>query len=274
MPGKRLNLAAKLNRRRLRVESTLLVCVTTCGRPELLGDCLVPLRQCLSEVRGVDLVVAVDGLSAPGNWESLVLAQSLGIACVVADHSEGVGVSKNRVVALLGGYDYYFFIDDDVTVISERLFPGHVELFLESGIHHFSLHDPARLQGELAPAKTKSCAVIRHALYGGAAVNFFTRQALQAAGGWHWLFSKLRRGGHTEHSYRIYRAGLCPAPFNFAEGLIDCCIWNNPPSVISATGSGAKVGKNRLYEIENRLIEDALEWIPFTAAAPGKLIKA
>ena len=195
----------------------------------------------------------------------------MGVSCVVADYPEGVGVSKNRVINLIAGYDYYFFIDDDTLVLSSRLFSEHLKLHLETGIHHFSLHHPQRLLDEIATSTT-SGGIIRHAMYGGAAVNFFTRHALQVVGGWHPLFAKSRRGGHTEHSYRIYRAQLSPAPFNLVDGLVDSCIWNDPTSVIGAGYSGFTVGENKLFDLENSLIEANIKWMPFGSGAKGRLV--
>ena len=110
-----------------------------------MREYLVQLVDCVGKINGIDLVVAIDGLSASGNPQSLELALSLGVGCVVADYSEGVGISKNRVITLLGGYDYYFFIDDDVAVRSSRLFSEPGKFHLETGIHHFSLHHPQLL---------------------------------------------------------------------------------------------------------------------------------
>ncbi len=261
-----------LNAETISPNTEILVAITTCSRPDSIRSHLAQLIQCVNDVDGADLIVAVDGLSEQGNQQSLDFALPMGVNCVVSDHSEGVGISKNRVVALLGGYDYYFFLDDDVEVLSSRLFSEHVDLHLETSIHHFSLHHPERLLDEVSSTATANGGVIRHAMYGGAAVSFFTRKALQCVGGWHPSFAKIRRGGHTEHSYRIYRAQLCPAPFNLFDSLVGTCSWNDPPSVVNAGRTGYKVGENRLFELENELIAEKITSMPFSASSIGRLV--
>ncbi|WDE14292.1 hypothetical protein [Thalassomonas haliotis] len=252
---------------------SVLVALTTCARPALIAKNLPPLQSLLQHLPGFDLVLAIDGLSLLANRETLQLAQQLGVNCVIADFPEGVGVAKNRVVSLFGDYDFYFFIEDDVEVQSSELFTCHLNAYEKTGIHHFSLHEPSRLLEEEQPSfllcekgiKQK----IRHALFGSAQVNFFSRQALVRVGGWHRRFSLLRRGGHTEHSYRIYHAGLIPAPFNYIDDLSNSCCWHNPPSIVSCAGHA--VAANRLFEIENDLIRQQLGPQAWYARYPGRL---
>ena len=251
--------------------SQTLIAVTTCGRPNLVGLYLDHIARCVREVDRVDLVLAIDGLSQAGNEESLEIALSYGVDCIVSAEAEGVGVAKNRVVGLLGGYAYYFFIDDDVEVLTSQLFSEHLSLHSKTGIHHFSLHDPRRLLDEGSPTRARDGEMIRHAMYGGAAVNFITRAALQCVGGWHACFAQLRRGGHTEHSYRIYRSGLCPAPFNLIDGLVESCVWRDPRPVVSY--NVLDVGANGLFAIENDLISQQIRWHPFCAGSPGELVR-
>jgi hypothetical protein len=255
---------------RINDQAKILVVVTTCSRPRLAKMHLEAAVRYLREIDNTDFVLAIDGLSAAGNKETLEVARSAGVNCVISERPEGVGISKNRVMGLLGGYDYYFFLDDDVEVRSSRLFSEHIELCHETGIHHFCLHDPNRLVQEKASTHLANGQKIRHAMYGGAAVNFFTREALERVGGWHLAFAKLRRGGHTEHSYRIHRSGLCPAPFNLADRLADSCIWKNPSSVISPRS--AKAVASGIFELERDLITEQIEWYPFCAGSPGRLV--
>ena len=250
----------------------ILVAITTCSRPDSIRANLAQILRCVKEVGRADLTVAVDGLSVPGNQKSLDFALSMGISCVVSDHPEGVGISKNRVVALLGGYEFYFFVEDDVEVLSSRLFSEHVNLHLESGIHHFSLHHPDRLLDGVSSTTLASGSTIQHAMYGSAQVSFFTRTALQRVGGWHPAFASLRRGGHTEHSYRIYRSQLCPAPFNLSESLLDACTWSNPPHVVDPRDTGYALAENRLFELENELIEKKIAFMPFSATSAGRMV--
>ncbi len=261
-----------LNEARLDPRATTLVCMTTCSRPELVGTNLPALIASAREAGDSDVLLAIDGIAEHGNPETLDLALGLGVPCVTSDRAEGVGVSKNRVLSLLGGYSYYFFIDDDTEVQSSRAITTHIALHEETGIHHFSLQNPERLLEELNPTTTDSGFVIRHAKFGGGAFNFFTRTALATVGGWHSSFARLRRGGHTEHSYRVFRAGLCPSPFNVVEELMATCRWTDPPSVVSIGQLKQPIAGNHLFELENDLIAQSLTWEPFEAESPGRLV--
>ncbi|MEM7428895.1 MAG: hypothetical protein AAF441_22640 [Pseudomonadota bacterium] len=259
-----------LNREKLSGGADALIVVTTCSRPDLLKRHLAGLRDKIRDLECADLLVAIDGLSVPGNQESLEAVRALGVGALVAEHSEGVGVSKNRVVGQLGGYSHYFFLDDDVEVLSPTLFSDHMEISGSTGIHHFSLHDDSRLAQEMPSSELPDGRMIRHAMYGGAAVNYFTAHALECVGGWHPAFAKLRRGGHTEHSYRVFRAGLAPAPFNFVEALAETCAWHNPPSVVSP--KTAEVADTGVFQLEEDLMAQEIDWHPFSASHPGTLV--
>ena len=259
-----------------------LVALTTCGRPALVAKNLPALNARLKPLPGFDLILVIDGLSLAANRETLRLAGQMGINCVIADHPEGVGVAKNRVMSLFGDHDFYFFIEDDVEVLSTELFTGHISAYEQTGIHHFSLHEASRLLDELPPSYFPAASplpgentgqaakkMIRHARFGSAQVNFFSQQALATVGGWHRQFSLLRRGGHTEHSYRVFNAGLTPAPFNYIDHLSSSCCWHNPPSIVSCRDY--PVGANRLFEIENSLISQQLGPQSWYAKYPGRL---
>lgn len=249
----------------------VLVVVTTCSRPHFIQANLENLAGFVNEITDADIAVAIDGLSMQGNQQTLDYCLSKGVTCIFSEVSEGVGVSKNRVVALLGGYEYYFFIEDDVEVLTSRLFTGHLNLFAETDIHHFSLHPRDRLLDLVGSTWTAEGDVL-HAMYGSAQVNFFTREALLRAGGWHPVFARLRRGGHTEHSYRVFRAKLCPAPFNLSLKLLETCRWNEPPHVVDPEDTGYQLGENYLFKIENELIEKELTFVPYSADSTGQRI--
>jgi hypothetical protein len=111
---------------------------------------------------------------------------------------------------------------------------------------------------------------IIHALYGSAQLSFFTRTALAAAGGWHPDFASRRRGGHTEHSYRVYRNGLAPAPFNIAEGCLGDLGWGNPPSVVSP--DGLPITSDGIFTAEQELIDRRLKHFPLATLSPFRLV--
>lgn len=258
---------------KLSPQSNILVAINTCNRPQLLRENLKLLRQALNRLPGqgqdIDLVVSIDGMEMSSNQQAKQMALDMQVSCIVSDKPEGVGVSKNRVFKLLSDYDYYFFLEDDVKILDAQVFYQHIELFEQTGIHHFSLHEPERLIDLSEPTQIEQHKSIIHAQYGSAQFNFFTREALTTVGGFHRSFAKIRRGGHTEHSYRIYRAGLTPAPFNYAQHLASMCRWSNPPTVVIPHGH--KVASNRLLEVENALIEQHLGQQPWFAQYQGHL---
>lgn len=237
-----------------------LVVITTCNRYKLFRLNLSKIVGFLKNKNRYDLVVAIDGMESSENHFSLQYAQSIGVACVVGDKQEGVGISKNRVVSLLPDYDFYFFIEDDVEVMGPRVFDEHLNVARVSNIHHFSLHHPSRLWQQILSSDFHGLGVI-HTLFGSAQLNFFTGHALRTVGGWHKDFATLRRGGHTEHSYRVYRNGLAPAPFNFIEDLAKHCVWHDPEHVV--WNKGVPQEDNGIYTIEAELIDKKLPKQPF-----------
>src|SRR5262249_55819252 len=120
---------------------------------------------------------------------------------------EGVGVSKNRVLDRFPDFNYYFFIEDDVELVDPSAFRAQIEVAVASGIHHFSLFEARGIRKPQSESSVAGRRVV-HAGFGGADFNFFTREGLQRVGGWHPVFARYRRGGHTEHSYRFPRVGL------------------------------------------------------------------
>jgi hypothetical protein len=251
-----------------RLDAQALISITTCDRSPLVRA-FVPAfhRFCLGNPR-FDLLLSIDGAAFGSNPDSLAFARERGIAFLVSRIPEGVGISKNRVVARLGGYTYYFFVEDDVELLDPRVFDTHIRLSEESGIHHFSLHERARIRHVISTTECQGTKII-HALYGSAQLSFFTRTALVAAGGWHPDFASRRRGGHTEHSYRVYRNGLAPAPFNIAEGCLGDLAWANPPSVVS--DCGRPITSNGILTAEQELIDRRLKHLPLATPSRFRL---
>ena len=76
------------------------------------------------------------------------------------------GSSKNRVLERFPDFDYYFFLEDDVELVDERVFPAHVELSRATGIHHFTLFQRGGIRQ--AHRASRRCRIrILHGLYGG-----------------------------------------------------------------------------------------------------------
>jgi glycosyltransferase involved in cell wall biosynthesis len=232
-----------------------LICVTTCERSAYLRRCLPHLAQACAADRRFSLLVSVDG-SDPA---TLQFCERWGIPVIHSEAREGVGMSKNRALALFGEFDHYFFIEDDVELLDASVFPQHIAAARASGIHHFSLFRRTGIR-----KRTHSSTVgdwhITHCLLGSASFNFFTAAGLRRVGGWHPRFAEFRRGGHTEHSYRLVRAGLAPAPFNLIGELHDACIWHIPPSVTS--WQGVAVDADEIAAPERELMAEELDYVP------------
>jgi hypothetical protein len=232
-----------------------LVCITTCRRAQLLRRYLPHFARMADEDDRFALVVSLDG----GDYETRVFCDEWEVPLIHSDTREGVGMAKNRVLERWPGLDYYFFVEDDVELVDSGLFPAHVELFQASGIHHFSLFQRGTLRrttGESVAAGRR----VRHGMLGGGQFGFYTGAGLQKVGGWHPRFAEYRRWGHTEHSYRFYRAGLTPAPFNIAESLSDACIWHHPPPVHRV--QGVPTDETQLPLAERELIDLELAHVP------------
>jgi hypothetical protein len=239
-----------------------LVAFTTADRARWVRRCLPHLaRACGTDPR-LDLMVALDG----DDGATREFCTEWAVSLLYSDTREGVGLSKNRVLESFPGYDYYFFLEDDVEVLDGAVFRRHVELMQASGVQHMSLFDPAgarELVGETVAAGQR----IVHYRYGHADLNAFTRQGLERVGGWHPAFAQYRRWGHTEHSYRFPRNDLAPAGFNVAVDLADMCIWHSPPSVTPWVGL-AKVDGDGIAEPERELMAQELAHVPLQTLAP------
>ncbi|MFL5823479.1 MAG: glycosyltransferase family 2 protein [Solirubrobacteraceae bacterium] len=238
-----------------------LVCITTCDRLHHLERYLPHFARACHRDPRLSLIVSLDGAdpatrSFCGRWE---------VPLVHSDEREGVGLSKNRVLARFPDFDYYFFIEDDTELADGSVFAQHVSAARASGIHHFSLFDPDELK-KRTHVSALSGWRIAHGLYGGARFSFFTAEALRRVGGWHPGFAAFRRWGHTEHSYRVFRAGLAPAPFNVIDGLQATCIWHfRPPG---ARDPDMPVDTDGIAAPERQLMDQHLTQVPVETLSP------
>ena len=208
-----------------------------------------------------DFVVSLDG-SDP---ETIAYCDTYGIPLLFSEENEGVGISKNRVIQSFPDYDYYFFIEDDAELLNPEVFDIHIALSKRTGIPHFSLFDRDRIR-EIRKIREVDGYHIIGALYGGAPFNFFTREGLAKVGGFHTEFAKYKRFGHTEHSYRFYRAGLSEYPFQIIEECIRGYIgWHEPTSRIKLNVAASE---NRLFVGEEELIAQKLTCFPLQTLSP------
>jgi hypothetical protein len=241
-----------------------LVCITTCNRVSYLRRYAPHFARFCQDDERFSLLVSLDGDDRP----TIDFCAEWDLPLVYSDEREGVGLSKNRVLERFPDFDYYFFLDDDVELIDGSVFPAHVELARASNIHHFSLFKRGTVRqptGESVVAQHH----IRHGLFGGGQFNFYTGEGLRQVGGWHPLFAQYRRWGHTEHSYRFFRAGLAPAPFNVSEELSRTCIWHYPPT--TSRVEGVTVDADQIAQPERALIDEALVHVPVQTIAAHHL---
>lgn len=238
-----------------------LICITTCQRLENLRRYLPQYAGfCAGDPR-FQLVVALDGT----DLGYLRFCEEWEVPLVYADEREGVGISKNRVFERFPDFDYYFFVDDDVELVDGTVFPAHVEMARASAIHHFSLFERGAVRKPTGESAICGLRVV-HGLFGGGQFSFFTGDGLKQVGGWHTRFAEFRRWGHTEHSYRFFRAGLAPAPFNVAADLASACIWHYPPAVTRVPG--APTDEDQIAAPERELIDRQLRHVPFRTLSP------
>lgn len=231
------------------------MCITTCQRVRYVRRYLPHFaRACVEDPR-YSLLVSLDGVDA----ETIRFCDEWEVPLLYSDEQEGVGISKNRVLERFPEFDYYFFIEDDVELLDASVLRTHVAISQQSGIHHLSLFERGGLRRPTGESIVAGNRVI-HGLFGGADVNFFTGVGLRQVGGWHPDFAEYRCGGHTEHSYRFFRVGLAPAPFNFAVDLSDAFIWHTPPSV--TRHDTAPVDADQILVAERELIDRELRHVP------------
>jgi len=112
----------------------------------------------------------------------------------------GVAGNKNRLFFQLQDCDFIFMADDDVLVSS-----GFEEIYLKafkaSGIHHFTYSPPGKHWGRCLGETIFGEVVIQHTRLDGGAFSFYTKEVLDACGGYNsW--------SHRDHSERIWRCGL------------------------------------------------------------------
>ncbi|MBW2978459.1 glycosyltransferase family 2 protein [Candidatus Woesearchaeota archaeon] len=236
-----------------------LICITTCNRLEEVKKFSKDYINFCKKNKNFDFLLSVDG-SKGINKKIIEFSNKNNIPCLYSRKRGGVGLSKNRVFKTFKNYDYYFFVEDDVELLDDTIFNTHIKLSLKTKIPHFSLHPVERLLDVVNKLKIDDKIIIQ-AMYGSAQFNFFTRSVLLKVGGWHTIFAKYKRYGHTEHSYRIFRKGLCPTPFNLIENCIKCIKEHKIPPVTKI--KDVEVTKKRIVKIEQDLIDKKIKYFPF-----------
>ena len=230
-----------------------LIAITTCNRLSELKKNVIPFIQFCHSNPSFDFVVALDGTED----DYIAFCDEYSIPLIHSDEREGVGLSRNRVYTQFPDYDYYFFLDDDLELLDGSVFQDAIDLSKTTGYHHFS---PSHTVGILKKERVAGHTVI-HTKFGGGYLLMYTGECLKKIGGWHTLFAKYKRYGHTEHTYRAYFQKLTPSPFIYSKKFRLKVFLNSPESVTSIR---AEQNENHLIQDEQDLIDQKHSFFPFT----------
>lgn len=230
-----------------------LIAITTCNRLSELKKNIIPFLKFCKSHPNFDFVIALDGLED----DYISFCQENSIPLIYSDEREGVGLSRNRVYENFPNHDYYFFLDDDLELLDGSVFSDAIELSQLTSYSHFS---PSHTVGILKKEKIHGHTII-HTKFGGGYFLMYTGECLKKIGGWHTLFAKYKRYGHTEHSYRAYFQKLNPSPFIYSKNFKSKVFLNSPESV---TSLNAKQNENHLIQDEQDLIDQEHSFFPFT----------
>lgn len=238
-----------------------LLCITTAARPSALKAFVWDYIAFCKKHNDYDLLVSLDG-DDPATFR---FCKRHGIPLLYSHEREGVGLSKNRVLASYPEYSHYFFIEDDVQLLNPSIFDMHISAANELDLHHISSGPRERFSNLTGRAET-SVGPVLFFEYGSAALNFFTRTGIEQVGGFHTMFAKFRRFGHTEHSYRFVRSGLARSAFSAIERCFDSYIKVHDP--ISVTRVDVISTSKRIFVDEQQLIDKELTHFPVTTLSP------
>ncbi len=234
-----------------------LVCITSCNRLQEIKKYILPYIDFCNKNHEYDFLLSLDGY----DQEYLNFCNQFQIPLLYSDEREGVGLSKNRVLKKFSDYDYYFFIEDDVELFNSNIFQKYIDVSRELNFAHMIVSPPRQFIKSI----TSNDTTILLSLFGGGYFNFFTAEGIKKIGGWHTLFSKYKRYGHTEHSYRFYHQELIPAPFVVIKECLNYLIYHDPPHV---TDLNITSNQNQLIDDEQKLIDEKISFFPVTTLCP------
>lgn len=242
--------------------SRTLICITTCNRLLYLKWLLPDYLAFVQSHSNFDLIVALDG----HDEDYIAFCNAHGVPLIYSELREGVGISKNRVLEHFNNYQHYFYIDDDAELLEPNIFHEIINISKETGIPHFSQGGGFGFKEELGRLSGFKYEIIQ-SKYGSGQFSYFDGEALRKVGGWHTLFAEFKRGGHTEHSYRFYNAGLSPAPFHHIPALNDGYMnWHQPEHVTIL--KNVATSKNSRLKAEEDLIQQKLSFYPAKSLSP------
>lgn len=203
--------------------ATSLICITTCNRLEEIKKFIFPIIDFCNHNDKYDFLLSLDGNNA--DYQSF--SNQFNIPLLYSDCREGVGLAKNRVLKQFPGYDYYFFLEDDIELLNPGVFDNHIDFSKTCNTPHLSY----TVFGESTTLIVQERWHVLQGYHSGAQFSFFEAKALFKVGGWNTLFAKYKRFGHTEHSYRFYNSNLQPFPFIALKSTFSDFILHDPPHV-------------------------------------------
>lgn len=234
-----------------------LICINTCNRFDIFRFMARNYIAYCNSTENFDFLVSLDG----HNKDYIDFCAKFKIPLIYSSEREGVGLSKNRVLKTYPDYNFYFFLEDDVELLNADVFQIHIDIFNKTQLHHMSLGNKERFIEFISSEFVDKYTII-HTMYGDASFNFFSKEGLTKVGGWHTEFAKYRRFGHTEHSFRYYNTGLCPAPFNVISDLIVGYFNFHDPVSVTLFDPNI-VGSYHIAKPEEVIIEQKLPHFPF-----------
>lgn len=217
-----------------------LICITTCNRLSEVKKYIWDFLKFTNEFQDFHFLLALDGY----DQDYIDFCDEFQIPLLYSNAREGVGLSKNRVLKQFDFYDYYFFIDDDVELLNQTIFQECITIWKEYSIPH--------LCGNINHNSFKKIKHLNYSLKGGGYFSFYESSNLKEIGGWHTIFAKYKRFGHTEHSYRFYHKQKQKAPFIFDERFSKMILIHSPVSVTSY---------KEIITNDNELVQDEMELI-------------
>src|SRR5690554_3333324 len=200
-----------------------LITITTCNRLSEVKKYIWEYLSFVNANQDFHFVLALDGKEQ----SYIDFCDKYAIPLVYSEEREGVGLSKNRVLTKFPEYDYYFFVEDDVELVHEGIFNSIIK-------HHhltFYPHFCGNTKHKMIEEDIVGSTCLQFSKRGGGYFNFFSKEGQQKVGGFHTLFAKYKRFGHTEHTYRFYRANLQPAPFIFSPEWRKMILVHSPEPV-------------------------------------------
>ena len=229
-----------------------IICLTSCNRIKEVIKNINPYLLFCHKNKDFDFVISLDG----NNKDYIDFCKKYKIPLIYSLEREGVGLSKNRVLKQFPDYDFYFFIDDDIELIDDSIFDLYISISREMSINYLSYN----INGNIEMIGNGKYPLVG-GKKGGGCFNFYTNKALISIGGWHILFAKYKRFGHTEHSYRVFYKKLNPFPFVAISNITEYLILNDPPHV---TNLVLDHNENELVAEEQAMIDAKQTYFPLT----------